>query len=39
MFYALTTGEQYRTLIVSRTGEGAERPFVGFVTFRGPTAG
>ena len=36
MFYALWTGEQYRTLIVSRTGEGAKRPFVGFVTFRGP---
>ena len=36
MFYALTTGDQYRTLIVSRTGVGAQRPFVGFVTFRGP---
>jgi hypothetical protein len=36
MFYALWTGEQYRTLIVSRTGQGAKRPFVGFVTFRGP---
>lgn len=36
MFYALQTGPQYRTLIVSRTGEGAKRPFVGFVTFRGP---
>lgn len=36
MFYALWTGDQYRTLIVSRTGQGAKRPFVGFVTFRGP---
>ncbi|HEX8646954.1 MAG TPA: hypothetical protein VF715_08620 [Thermoleophilaceae bacterium] len=36
MFYALWTGDQYRTLIVSRTGPGAKRPFVGFVTFRGP---
>jgi hypothetical protein len=37
MFYALQTGGEYRTLIVSRTGEGAKRPFVGFVTFRGPS--
>ena len=36
MFYALSTGEQFRTLIVTRTGPGANRPFVGFVTFRGP---
>jgi hypothetical protein len=36
MFYALRTGEQYRTLIVSRTAPGAPKPFLGFVTFRGP---
>ena len=36
MFYALQTGEQYRTLIVSRTAPGAPKPFLGFVTFRGP---
>ena len=36
MFYALETGSEYRTLIVSRTGPGAPRPFLGFVTFRGP---
>lgn len=36
MFYALQTGEQYRTLIVSRTTPGAPKPFLGFVTFRGP---
>jgi len=36
MFYALRTGEQYRTLIVTRTGPGAPKPFLGFVTFRGP---
>jgi hypothetical protein len=37
MFYALRTGEQYRTLIVSRTAPGAPKPFFGFVTFRGPS--
>ncbi len=37
MFYALRTGDQYRTLIVSRTGPGAKKPFLGFVTFRGPS--
>ena len=36
MFYALRTGEQYRTLIVARTAPGAPKPFLGFVTFRGP---
>jgi hypothetical protein len=36
MFYALQTGDQYRTLIVSRTAAGAPKPFLGFVTFRGP---
>lgn len=36
MFYALETGDQFRTLVVTRTGQGANRPFVGFVTFRGP---
>jgi hypothetical protein len=36
MFYALRTGSEYRTLIVSRTGPGAKKPFLGFVTFRGP---
>jgi hypothetical protein len=36
MFYALWTGDEYRTLIVSRTGPGAKKPFLGFVTFRGP---
>jgi hypothetical protein len=36
MFYALRTGDEYRTLIVSRTAIGAEKPFLGFVTFRGP---
>lgn len=39
MFYALQTGKQYRTLIVSRTGPGAQRPFIGFITFRGPATG
>ncbi len=34
MFYALRTGEEYRTLIVSRSGE-ADR-YLGFVTFKGP---
>ncbi len=37
MFYALRTGDQYRTLIVSRTGPGGRKPFLGFVTFRGPS--
>lgn len=32
MFYSLWTGDEYRTLIVSRVGEAAR----GFVTFRGP---
>ena len=36
MFYALQTGDQYRTLIVGRTQQGAAKPYVGFVTFRGP---
>ena len=36
MFYALQTGDQYRTLIVGRTQRGAARPYLGFVTFRGP---
>ena len=36
MFYALRTGDQYRTLIVTRTAPGAPKPFLGFVTFRGP---
>jgi hypothetical protein len=36
MFYALQTGDEYRTLIVSRTAPGAQKPFLGFVTFRGP---
>ena len=36
MFYALRTGDQYRTLIVARTGPAAKKPFLGFVTFRGP---
>ena len=36
MFYALQTGAEYRTLIVSRTAPGAPKPFLGFVTFRGP---
>lgn len=36
MFYSLQTGDEYRTLIVSRTGLGAQKPFLGFVTFRGP---
>jgi hypothetical protein len=36
MFYALETGDQYRTLIVARTQQGAPKPFLGFVTFRGP---
>jgi hypothetical protein len=36
MFYALQTGDQYRTLIVGRTAPGAPKPFLGFVTFRGP---
>ncbi|HEX8053822.1 MAG TPA: hypothetical protein VF517_12585 [Thermoleophilaceae bacterium] len=35
MFYALEAGGQYRTLIVTRT-EGAAKPYLGFVTFRGP---
>ena len=39
MFYALQTGEQYRTLIVSRTAPGAPKQFLGFVTFRGPAEG
>jgi hypothetical protein len=34
MFYALRTGDQYRTLIVTRALQG--RPYRGFVTFRGP---
>ena len=37
MFYALRTGEEYRTLIVTRTGPTSKKPFVGFVTFRGPS--
>ena len=37
MFYALQTGDQYRTLIVSRTTPGAKKSFLGFVTFRGPS--
>ena len=36
MFYALRTGDEYRTLIVTRTGPGAPKPFLGFVTFKGP---
>ena len=36
MFYALETGDQFRTLIVSRTAPNAPKPFLGFVTFRGP---
>jgi hypothetical protein len=36
MFYALQTGDQYRTLIVGRTQQGAAKPYLGFVTFRGP---
>ena len=36
MFYALQTGDQYRTLIVGRTQPGAQKPYLGFVTFRGP---
>ena len=36
MFYSLRTGDQYRTLIVSRTAPNAPKPFLGFVTFRGP---
>jgi hypothetical protein len=36
MFYALQTGDQFRTLIVGRTQPGAARPYLGFVTFRGP---
>jgi hypothetical protein len=36
MFYALQTGDQYRTLIVARTQQGAPKPYLGFVTFRGP---
>jgi hypothetical protein len=36
MFYALRTGQEYRTLIVTRTGPGAPKPFLGFVTFKGP---
>ncbi len=36
MFYALRTGNEYRTLIVTRTGPGAPKPFLGFVTFKGP---
>jgi hypothetical protein len=36
MFYALRTGREYRTLIVTRTGKGAPKPFLGFVTFKGP---
>ena len=35
-FYALRTGDEYRTLIVSRTAPNAPKPFLGFVTFRGP---
>jgi hypothetical protein len=35
MFYALETGDEYRTLIVART-PGAPKPYLGFVTFRGP---
>lgn len=36
MFYSLQTGDEYRTLIVSRTAIGGKKPFLGFVTFRGP---
>jgi hypothetical protein len=36
MFYALQTGDQYRTLIVGRTQPGAAKPYLGFVTFKGP---
>jgi hypothetical protein len=36
MFYALRTGSEYRTLVVTRTGPGAPKPFLGFVTFKGP---
>lgn len=36
MFYALRTGDEYRTLVVTRTGPGAPKPFLGFVTFKGP---
>jgi hypothetical protein len=36
MFYALQTGDQYRTLIVGRTQPGSPKPYLGFVTFRGP---
>lgn len=36
MFYALQTGDEYRTLIVGRTAQGAPKPFLGFVTFKGP---
>jgi hypothetical protein len=34
MFYALRTGDQYRTLIVTKALQG--RPYRGLVTFRGP---
>jgi hypothetical protein len=36
MFYGLRTGDEYRTLVVTREAPGAPKPFVGFVTFRGP---
>jgi hypothetical protein len=38
MFYALQTGDEYRTLIVGRTAPGAPKLFLGFVTFKGPAA-
>ena len=36
MFYALDSGGQYRTLIVARAAQGSTKPFLGFVTLRGP---
>jgi hypothetical protein len=36
MFYALESGGQYRTLIVARAAQGSTKPFLGFVTLRGP---
>jgi hypothetical protein len=36
MFYALESGGQYRTLVVARAAQGSSKPFLGFVTLRGP---
>ena len=36
MFYALDSGGQYRTLVVARAAQGSTKPFLGFVTLRGP---